>query len=75
MECGDALGTSGGQRRTRETPKAIFASKMGGPGLQMGVQIEAKVLLKNNQKNDDKKIGFRTSQCLQNGGQKESKLR
>ena len=75
MGSGDALAASSGQTTTREAPKAIFASKMGGPGLQMGAKIEAKMLLKIDQKNDAKKIGFGTSKCLQNGGQKEPKWR
>ena len=36
MGCGAALGASGSQKTTREALKTIFASKMGGPGLQMG---------------------------------------
>ena len=50
MGSGDALGASGGQMTTREAPKTIFASKMGGPGLQKGTKMEAKMLLKINQK-------------------------
>ena len=46
MGSGDALGASGGQMTTREAPKTIFASKMGGPGLQKGAKMEAKMLLK-----------------------------
>ena len=60
---------------TREAPKTILASKMGGPGLQKGAKMEAKMLLKIDQKNDAKKIGFGTPKCLQNGGQKEPKWR
>ena len=36
MGSGAALGASGSQKTTREAPKTIFASKMGGPGLQKG---------------------------------------
>ena len=75
MWSGDALGASGGQTTTREAPKTIFASKMGGPGLQKGAKMEAKMLLKINQKNDAKKIGFGTSKYLPNEGQKEPTFR
>ena len=50
MGSGDALGASGGQMTTREAPKTSFASKMGGPGLQKGAKMEAKMLLKVDQK-------------------------
>ena len=71
MGSGDALGACGGQMTTREAPKTILASKMGGPGLQKGAKMEAKMPLKIDQKIDAKKIGFGTSKCFQNGGQKE----
>ena len=40
------MGTSGGQKTTREAPTTIFAPKMGGPGTQMGgpgIQKESKI--------------------------------
>ena len=80
MGAGDALGASGGQMTTRETPKAIFASKMGGPGLQMGAKIEAKMLLKIDQKTMPKRsdLGRRNVSKMeakrhQNGGKNRAK--
>ncbi len=68
MGSGDALGASEGQMTTREPPKTLCASTMGGPGLQKGVKIEAKMLLKSEQKNDPKKNGCGISKSRQNGG-------
>ena len=69
MRSGAALGASGSQKTTREAPKTIFASKMGGPGLQKGAKMEAKMLLEIDQKNDAENIRFWDPKCLQNGGQ------
>ena len=81
MGSGDALGASGGQMTTREAPKTIFASNMGGPGLQKGTNIEAKMLLKINQKNTMPNISDLGRQNVskmegkrsQNGGKSRSK--
>ena len=65
MASGDTLGASGGQKTTKEAPKTILASKMGGPGLQKGAKMEAKMLLKINQRNDAEKIWFWFPKCFQ----------